>query len=111
MRASTNSRPREHRRLATLFIALLAVGTGCGAGGDRNGSGTMTKGAGVRARDASGAPAVIPSPLGPDGKLPAGPVTGSRPPVPDLANRPPGMPPHTVSLEELHRQGQTHILR
>lgn len=102
-----------------VLVALLAAGTACGGGDARSadGDGATIGRAGEAQAPAGGQQQFIPFPLGanPDvtaeGVLspPAG--TSPAPPPPDLGTRHPQVPPDTVSLDALHQQGRTHVLR
>ena len=101
------------------LVALLAAGTACGGGDARSadGNGAKIGRAGQAQPAAAGQRQVVPSSLGagPDvtaeGILsrPAGATPA--PPPPDLGTRHPQAPPDTVSLDALHQQGRTHVLR
>ena len=102
--------------------ALLALGVACGGTGDAPSSA-------VRGASGGGRPAATSSPEQPRQVIPsplaagqgaeaiarpgAGPAPSSvpQPPPPDLGTRRPQAPPNTVSLETLHQQGRTHVLR
>ncbi len=108
MGETVTDRPRVHRFRALVLIVPLVIGTGCAAGGDGDGA-AISEGT---ARSNVGPAQVIPSPLttGTDGNQ-GRDTTARRPPLPNLTGRPSEMPPNTLSLEDLHRQGQTHVLR
>ena len=120
MRSTTSTRERGHWPRSLLLVGLLAVGTACGGSA---GSGSADKRPSATTGRASepgttggGQQQAVPSPLGkgPTGDGIAGLRQSPRtqgPPPPDLGTRRPVEPPDTVSLEELHRQGRTHVLR
>ena len=110
-----------HRTFAAAVV--LALGVACGGTGDSSSSAVRWATGGQPAPEAR-APEqtqqVIPSPLpaagrdaeaiarrGPNPAAPAVP----QPPPPDLGTQRPTPPPNTVSLETLHQQGKTHVLR
>jgi hypothetical protein len=103
---------------------VLVLGAACGGAGDASSS--ASRGArGGRPPEAPAPPApgqaqqVIASRLptgegaeaiarrGPNPAAPAVP----QPPPPDLGTQRPTPPPNTMSLETLHQQGKTHVLR
>ncbi len=108
MALNNAGRERGRRSRSLLLAALLTVGTACAGGGDTPspsaGPGAAAEGA---ASDRSGdaRQQVIPSPLTESGAARKGP------PAPDLGTDRPQAPPDTVSLESLHQQGRTHVLR
>ena len=106
--------------------AVLVLGAACGGAGDTSSSAARGASGGRPAPEQVPAPPapgqaqqVIPSPLpagqgvealarrGPDPAKPAVP----QPPPPDLGTQRPTPPPNTMSLERLHQQGKTHVLR
>ena len=124
MRSSTTSGRRFRIPGRALFVALLVAGTACGANADQRSShddgAAITVGA-PAARSTSGAGGdqqLIPAPVAASGPQGASALTAGRspdaarqPPVPSLDRLRPEPPPNTVSLEELHRRGETHVLR
>ncbi len=120
MRSITSRRERGHWSRSLVLVALLATGTACGgsagSGSADNRPSATTGRAGEPGTTGGGPQQATPSPLGngPAGDTIAGLRQSGRtqaPPPPDLGNWRPVEPPDTVSLEELHRQGRTHVLR
>ncbi len=121
MRSNTIRRERGHWPRSLVLVGLLTVGTACGGSGNtaqspKDQPAAATERTSATPSDAGGRQPVIPSPLG--ASPTAKDVTGlsarsgvQAPPAPDLGTRRPVAPPNTVSLEELHRQGRTHVLR
>jgi hypothetical protein len=116
MRPGTTGRQPVSGPRCLVVIGLLVIVAACVAGSD-NGS-SDKDGAAISFGAAAARPGnteghgVIPSPLSGDGRGLRGPdVTFGRPPVPNLTNRHPEVPPNTVSLEDLHQRGETHVLR
>ncbi|MDP8937684.1 MAG: hypothetical protein M3O23_08150 [Actinomycetota bacterium] len=114
------TRERGHWPRSLILIGLLALGTACGGGGDTAQPGDRSTATVGRSSETSSAPAeqqrVLSSSLAeaPTADAIAGrvPFAGAKPPPPpDLGTQRPVAPPNTVSLEELHRQGRTHVLR
>ena len=106
------------------MVALLAVGTGCGVNSHSEASkgraaadteGSAKTGAAARGEAQVVAPALGAKPKREEvvGRGTSGgpPTTTPPPPIPALANQPPQVPPNTVTLDALHRQGRTHVLR
>jgi len=127
MRLSNVSRERGLWPRSLVLVILLGVGTACGGGGDSAGGGASAPdrgAAGTATTEAQPAAAdgqqqVSPSPLSP-GQSPAEIVERAltnteqvipAPPAPDLGIGQPQVPPNTVSLEDLHRDGLTHVVR
>ena len=117
-----------------VLVALLTVGTACGGSGNDASSADVHRGAATERTKApaaaDGHERLVSAPLGtgpgqapavgagqgrdPAASLRANPVANAvtpPPPPPELAARPPQLPPNTVSLESLHQQGRTHVLR
>lgn len=118
-----------------ILVGLLTIGTACGGSGDHASSADVNRGAATgRTAEApaavDGQKRLVPAPpaTGPGraptlgagpGRDPAanlGTAPGAKavpppPPPAALAGRPPQAPPNTVSLDTLHRQGRTHVLR
>ncbi len=84
------------RRRAFLLAGVLLVGGACSGGGGLQGVSSDRAPAGPSA----GAADTIPPP---------GAVATQAPP--ELPERGPAMPDDTISLEELHRQGRTDVIR
>ena len=84
------------RARAFVLAAVLLVGGACSGGGGLEGVSRD----GVPAGPSAGAATNIPPP---------GAVATQAPP--ELPARGPAMPADTVSLEELHRQGRTDVVR
>ncbi|MDQ3980303.1 MAG: hypothetical protein M3314_12235 [Actinomycetota bacterium] len=108
---------------AVVAVALVLVGVAAFADNDDDataeGGAAITVGA-TRAAGigADGEQQVIPAPLAVSGGQAGGVaaqggavITTRRPPVPNLDSLRPTPPPNTVSLEELHQRGETHVLR
>ncbi len=130
---STGSAVRGRGRWPRSLVlgALLTVGTACGGSGDDRSSADVHRGA-VTERPTQ-APAAAQGQqsgrsashgTGPGQATPLDAGTGwdraaavgakavpPPPPPPELAGQPPQAPPNTVSLDTLHRQGRTHVLR
>ena len=118
MRSSSITRERGHWPRSLILAGLLIVGTACGGtAGSQAGDRSAAVGrAGETPADTGGQQPVLPSPLGQTPTADAIAGRGPRPrgegaSAPDLGTQPPVAPPNTVSLEELHRQGRTHVLR
>ena len=120
MRSGTLTRERGHWRRSLVLVGLLALGTACGNGGTAqpgdDGPGTPTERVAETRPNSSQNQQGSPRPLGEtptaDDIFGRSPRAGaSAPPGPDLGTQHPVAPPNTVSLEELHRQGRTHVLR
>jgi hypothetical protein len=122
MRSSTELTGRDHWSRPLLLVVILSVGAACGGSShgelSRGVPTTPTRQSAESGRSVDGQHHVIPSPLGaapgeatarqvPTGGAQAAPA----PPIPSLAGQHPEAPPNTVSLDALHRQGRTHILR
>ena len=84
------------RARAFLLGAVLLVGGACSGGGGLQG----VSGARAPADPSAGAATNIPPP---------GAVATQAPP--ELPERGPAMPTDTISLEEMHRQGRTDVVR
>jgi hypothetical protein len=109
-------------RGAVVVALTLVVIAALAANGDEDaatdGGAAITVGA-ARARiGPDGEQQVIPASLAVSGGQAGGVaaqggavVTSRRPPVPNLDSLRPTPPPNTVSLEELHQRGETHVLR
>ena len=122
MRVSNVWRERGVQRRALVLIALLSVGTACGGSSDGGSVGnhgaTVGRSAEVQAAaDGQQQVATTSTVRAEDAKASVeravsqvAPVTPA-PPAPDLGIGRPQVPPNTVSLESLHRQGRTHVLR
>ena len=119
MRSATAVRGRGRWSRPLAVAALVVLGTACGGGGN---SGSAAVHHGTSADRPAAAPAAggqqgaNPAPLGTvPSRDPAGaPVAAAKaavPPPPDLGTQRPQAPPNTVSLETLHRQGQTNVVR
>lgn len=117
--SAVRGRGRWSRPLA--LAALVVLGTACGGGGD---SGTAAVHHGTSADRSPAAPApsgqqpVNPAPLGTGpGRDPAAALVATPkaavppPPPPDLGTQRPQAPTNTVSLESLHQQGRTNVVR
>ena len=122
MRDMSTRRGRDRWSRSLALAALLAVGTACGGGGDTRSADAhrATIGRAADARTAASPQrAVVPSPLGTapgrattaPGATGQGAQTAPAPPPPDLGTRRPEAPPNTISLDALHQQGRTHVLR
>ena len=105
-----------------VLVALVSAGTACGGGGDGRSAGdhgaTIGRAAEVQAAADGQRQVVSPSPVpGEDPKATVERVLSQvapvipPPPAPDLGIGRPQVPPNTVSLEALHQQGRTHVLR
>ena len=89
------------RARTLVFVAVLLVGGACSSGGGLQGVSSDKAPAGSPAgASTGGAVTNIPQP---------GAVATQAPPA--LPERGPAMPADTISLEELHRQGRTDVLR
>jgi hypothetical protein len=119
MRDTSARRERGRRSRSLLLVALLSVGTACGGSGDTP-SAEERPGQPDRPAADAGQQQPVPSPLGagPSPEAIAGGTIGQRAqqtnpasPPPDLGTQRPQAPPNTVSLETLHQQGKTHVLR
>ena len=88
------------RARAFVLAAFLLVGGACSGGGGLHGvSGDPTRREPAAGERAGNVPARIPQP---------GAVATEAPPeLPPMG----ALPPDTVSLEELHQQGRTHVKR
>ncbi|HWC11965.1 MAG TPA: hypothetical protein VG455_12165 [Acidimicrobiales bacterium] len=84
------------RRRALFLAAVLIVGGACSGGSGLHGVSTDR----APADGPAGVAADVPRP---------GAVAAE--PAPELPARGPAMPTDTISLEELHRQGRTHVQR
>ena len=122
MRLSSVWRERGLWSRSLVLIALLTAGTACGASGDGRSTGghvaTIGRAAEVQAAAEGQRQAVPPAPVpGEDPKATVERVLSQvapvlpAPPAPDLGIGRPQVPPNTVSLEALHQQGRTHVLR
>ena len=107
-------------RLAVVAVLLFGLATACtgGGGGAAGGDADISVGGTRAGIGPNGEQQVIPTPLVASGGRAGGPAaqggavaTPRRPPVPNLDRLRPTPPPNTVSLEELHQRGETHVLR
>lgn len=122
MRLSNVWRERGLRSRSLVLIAIFSMGAACGGSGDGRSAGNSGATIG-RAAEVKAAP---------DGQQQVAPTSTVRaeaakakvervvsqvapvppaPPAPDLGIGRPQVPPNTVSLESLHQQGRTHVVR